>query len=173
MYLTVPGLSCAMWDFLVLANKQLQHAGSSPRTGLEPGPPALGVGSLGCCITREDPQWTFLSHFLMYGMRSSPSQTSAVHEPWTSRCSRCFRKDRGTNCQHLLDHRKSKRISEKHLFLLFLTMSKPLTVWITVNCGQFWRRWAYQTTWPASWETCMQVRKRQLELDMEGQTGSK
>ena len=31
----------------------------------------------------------------------------------------------------------------------------------------------YQTTWPASWETCMQVRKQQLELDMEQQTGSK
>ena len=32
---------------------------------------------------------------------------------------------------------------------------------------------AYQTTWPASWEICMQVRKEQLELDMEQQTGSK
>ena len=31
----------------------------------------------------------------------------------------------------------------------------------------------YQTTWPASWETCMQVWKQQLELDMEKQTGSK
>ena len=54
-----------------------------------------------------------------------------------------------------------------------LTMPKPLTVWITINCGKFWRRWAYQTTWSASWETCMQVRKQQLELDMEQQTGSK
>ena len=34
-------------------------------------------------------------------------------------------------------------------------------------------RWEYQTTWPASWETYMQVRKQQLELDMEQQTGSK
>jgi len=47
------------------------------------------------------------------------------------------------------------------------TMPKPLTVWITINCGKFWKRWEYQTTWPASWETCMQVRKQQLELDME------
>ena len=54
-----------------------------------------------------------------------------------------------------------------------LTMPKPLTVWITINCGKFWRRWEYQTTWPASWETYMQVRKQQLELDMEQQTGSK
>ena len=41
------------------------------------------------------------------------------------------------------------------------------------NCGKFWKRWKYQTTWPASWETNMQVRKQQLELDMEQQTGSK
>ena len=54
-----------------------------------------------------------------------------------------------------------------------LTMPKPLTVWITINCGKFWKRWEYQTTWPASWETYMQVRKQQLELDMEQQTGSR
>ena len=54
-----------------------------------------------------------------------------------------------------------------------LTMPKPLTVWITRNCGKFWKRWEYQTTWPASWETYMQVRRQQLELDMEQQTGSK
>ena len=41
------------------------------------------------------------------------------------------------------------------------------------NCGTFWERWEYQTTWPASWETYMQVRKQQLELDMEQQTSSK
>ena len=52
-------------------------------------------------------------------------------------------------------------------------MPKPLTVWITINCGKFFKRWEYQTTWPASWETYMQVRKQQLELDMEQQTGSK
>ena len=42
-----------------------------------------------------------------------------------------------------------------------------------INCGKFWKRWEYQTTWPVSWETCMQGRKQQLELDMEQQTGSK
>ena len=41
------------------------------------------------------------------------------------------------------------------------------------NCGKIWKRWEYQATWPASWETYMQVRKQQLELDMEQQTGSK
>ena len=52
-------------------------------------------------------------------------------------------------------------------------MPKPLTVWITINCGKFWKRRAYQTTQPASWETYMQVKKQQLELDMDQQTGSK
>ena len=52
-------------------------------------------------------------------------------------------------------------------------MPKPLTVWITINCGKFWKRWEYQTTRPASCEICIQVKKQQLELDMEKQTGSK
>ena len=54
-----------------------------------------------------------------------------------------------------------------------LTMPKPLTVWITVLCWKFWKRWEYQTTGPASWETYMQVKKQELELVMEQQTGSK
>ena len=85
-----------------------------------------------------------------------------------------FRKGRGnrSNCQHPLDHQKSKRVPETSTFAL-LTMPKPLTVWITTNCGKFFKRLEYQTTWPAFWETCMQVRKQQLELDMEQQTGSK
>ena len=41
------------------------------------------------------------------------------------------------------------------------------------NCGKFFKRWEYQTTWPASWEICVQIKKQQLELDMEQQTGSK
>ena len=52
-------------------------------------------------------------------------------------------------------------------------MPKPLTVWITRNCGTFLKSWEYQTTWPASWETYMQVKKQQLEPDMEQQMGSK
>ena len=54
-----------------------------------------------------------------------------------------------------------------------LTTPKPLTVWITANCGTFFKRWEYQTTGPASWEICMQVKKQQFELDMEQWTGSK
>ena len=54
-----------------------------------------------------------------------------------------------------------------------LTNLKPLTVWITTNCEKFLERWEYQTTLPASWEICMQVKKQQLEPDMEQWTGSK
>ena len=55
---------------------------------------------------------------------------------------------------------------------LFTTPKKPLTVWMTTNCGKFLKRRDYQATWPASWEICMQVKKQQLGLDMEQQTGS-
>ena len=50
-------------------------------------------------------------------------------------------------------------------------MPKPWTVWITTL--KFWNRWEYQPTWSASWEIGMQVKKQQLEVDMEQQTGSK
>ena len=68
---------------------------------------------------------------------------------------------------------KKQESSRKPSISALLTMPKSLTVWITTNCGKFRKRWEYQTTWPASWETSMQVRKHQLELDMEQQTGSK
>ena len=68
---------------------------------------------------------------------------------------------------------KKQESSRKTSISALLTMPKPLTVWITRNCGKFWKRWEYQTTWPASWETCMQVRKQQLELYMWQWTGSK
>ena len=67
---------------------------------------------------------------------------------------------------------KKQESSRKTSISALLTMPKPLTVWIPINCGEFWNRWEYQTTWPASWETCVQVRKQQLELDMEQQTSS-
>ena len=67
---------------------------------------------------------------------------------------------------------KAREFQKKTSISAFLTMPKPLTVWITTNCGKFWKRWEYQATWPASWEIYIQVRKQQLELDMEQQTGS-
>ena len=54
-----------------------------------------------------------------------------------------------------------------------LTPPKSLTVWITTNCGKFFKRREYQTTWPASWEICVLVKKQQFEPEMEQRTGSK
>ena len=70
-----------------------------------------------------------------------------------------------------LDHQKNKRVPQKHLLCL-IDYAKDFA-WITTNCGKFLKRWEYQTTWPAPWEISMQVRKQQLELDMEHQTGSR
>ena len=68
---------------------------------------------------------------------------------------------------------KEQESSRKTSTSALLIMPKPLTVCITTNSGTFFKRYEYQTTLPASWKTCMQVKKQQLELDMEQQTGSK
>ena len=68
---------------------------------------------------------------------------------------------------------KKQESSRKTSTSALLTMPKPLTVWIIINCEKFLKRWEYQTTLPVSWEICMQVKKQQLELDMEQWTGSK
>ena len=86
-----------------------------------------------------------------------------------------FRKGRGTrdqiaNIRWIIE---KAREFQKNIYFCFTDYALlTLTVWITINCGKFFKRWEYQTTWLASWETYMQVRKEQLELDME-QTGSK
>ena len=84
-----------------------------------------------------------------------------------------FRKGRGTRDQIaniclIIEKESSRKTSTSAL----LAVPKPLTMWITANCGKFLKRWAYQTTLPASWEICMEVKKQQLEMDMEQQTGS-
>ena len=86
-----------------------------------------------------------------------------------------FRKGRG-NRDQIANIRwiiEKAREFQKTSISAILTMPKPLTVWITTNCGKFWKRWEYQTTLPASWEIWMQVKKQQLELDVEQQTGCK
>ena len=93
-----------------------------------------------------------------------------------------FRKGRGTRDQigsirwsnwSSLGSSKEQESSRKTFISALLTMPKPFTVWITTNCGKFFKRWENQNTWPASWEICMQVKKQQLELGMEQQNGSK
>ena len=86
-----------------------------------------------------------------------------------------FRKGRGTrdgitNCLWIIE---KAREFQKTSTALSLTALKPLTLWITTNCGKFLKRWEYQTTLPVSWGTCMQVKKQQLELNMQQWTGSR
>ena len=98
-----------------------------------------------------------------------------MHELRTSRCSSWILKrlrNQRSNCQHLLDHRKSKRIPEKHLLLLYW-LCQNLWLCGSQQTGKFFKRWKYQTTWSASWEICMQVRKQQLKPDIKKWTGSK
>ena len=85
-----------------------------------------------------------------------------------------FRKGRGNRDQiaNICWIMEKAREFQKNIYFCFIDYAKVF-VWITINCGKFWNRWEYQTTWPASWEICMQARKQQLELDMEQQTGSK
>ena len=85
-----------------------------------------------------------------------------------------IREGRGTRDQiaNIYWFIKKAREFQKNIYFCFIDYAKAF-VWITINCGKFWKRWEYQTTWPACWEICMHVRKQQLELDMEQQTGSK
>ena len=85
-----------------------------------------------------------------------------------------FRKGRGTGDQiaNILWIIKKAREFQKNIYFCFIDYTKAF-VWITTNSGKFLKRWEYQTTWPAFWEVCMQVKNQQLELDMEQQTGSK
>ena len=62
---------------------------------------------------------------------------------------------------------KKAREFQKIIYFCFIDYTKAFDCVDTTNCGKFWKRWEYQTTWPASWEICMQVKKQQLELDME------
>ena len=66
-----------------------------------------------------------------------------------------------------------KKKKNKTFTSVSFTTLKPLTLWITTSCGKFLKRWEYQTTLPASWKTCMQVKKQQSEPDMKQWTGSK
>ena len=85
-----------------------------------------------------------------------------------------FRKGRGTRDQ-IADIRwimEKAREFQKNICFCFIDYAKAFDC---VDHSKLWKikRWESQTTWPASWEICMQVRKQQLELDMEEQAGSK
>ena len=61
----------------------------------------------------------------------------------------------------------------KNIYFCFINYAKAFDCGVHNKLGNFLKRWKYQTAWPASWEICMQVKKQQLEPEMEQQTGSK
>ena len=83
-----------------------------------------------------------------------------------------FRKGRGTRDQIANICWIMEKTREFQKNICFIDYAKAFDC-RSQQTGKFWKRWEYQTTWPASWEICIQVRKQQLELDMEQQTGSK
>ena len=78
----------------------------------------------------------------------------------------------GTRGDKVGELEKARELKKK-IYLCFIDYTRPFTVWITTNCGKFLKRWEYQTTLSASRETCMQVKKQQLEPGMEQWIGSK
>ena len=86
-----------------------------------------------------------------------------------------FRKGRRTRDEIANFHWIIKKAKEfqKNIQFCFIDYSKAFDCVVTMNCGKFFKRWEYQTTLPACWEICMQIKKQQLETDMEQQTGSK
>jgi len=83
-----------------------------------------------------------------------------------------FRKGRGTRDQIANICWIIEKAREFQKNICFIDYAKAF-VWITTNRGTFFKRWEYQTILSASWETCMQVKKQQLELNMEQHTVSK
>ena len=123
---------------------------------------------------------TPISHASSYVLNPS-SYASAVCELRTSICTSWVQKrqrNQRSNCQHSLDHRGKQGNYRKISTSASLTALKPLTVWIRTHrikkeLRKFLKRWEYQTTLPVSQETCMWVKKQQLDADMEQLTGSK
>ena len=86
-----------------------------------------------------------------------------------------FRKGRGTRDQigNIRWIMEKAREFQKNIYFCFIDYAKAFDCLDHNKHWKILKRWEYQTTWPASWEIYMQVKKQQLELDMEQQTGSK
>ena len=86
-----------------------------------------------------------------------------------------FRKGRGTRDQIASTHWiiDKAREFQKNIYFCFIDYAKAFHCLDHSKLWKILKEMEYQTTWPASWEICMQVKKQQVELDMEQQTGSK
>ena len=107
--------------------------------------------------------------------QNSPSQASQYMKHELSDVQAGFRKGRGTRDQIVNNCWIIKNATEfqENIYFCFIDYAKPLTAQIMTNCGKFLKRCEYQTTLPALQEICMQIKRQELELDMEQQTGFK
>ena len=68
---------------------------------------------------------------------------------------------------------EKSREFQKNIYFCLIHYANAFDCVDHTNCEKFWKRWKYQTILPASWKTCIQIKKQKLELDIEQQTGSK
>ena len=99
--------------------------------------------------------------------QNSPTCTSTVLEPWISRSSSWIYKrqrNKRSNCQHPLGHLKGKRVPKKEIYFCFIDYAKAFDYVDHNKLLKILQEMGHQITLPPSWETCMQVKKQQLEL---------
>ena len=144
--------------------------GDLPNPGFEPGSPELQADSLPLKPSEKHSLSLFLSW-------NRSSRTFNIW-PWPLLSFDNFTKITVVLDQFIISHFQSRfrynmktfiakaRELQKNICFCFIDYAKAF-VWITTNCGKFFKRREYQTTSPASWEICMQIKKQQLELDMD------
>ena len=115
---------------------------------------------------------TQLHSFHMLARSCSKFSKLGPNSMWTKNFQMYKAQEPETKLPTSTGSQKKLENSRKTSTSVSLTMLKPVTVWITTNGGKFLKRWEYQTTWPASWEICIQVKMQLLEQS-EQQTGSK
>ena len=129
-------------------------------------------------MPKNDQTTTQLHSFHMLAKAGSKSSKLGFNSTWTKNF-QMFKRDleKAEEPEIKLPtstgSQKKQENSRKKQLLLLHWLSESLWLWITTNCGIFLKRWEYPTTLPASCETCMQLKKQQLELDMDQQTDSK
>ena len=62
---------------------------------------------------------------------------------------------------------------QKNIYFCFIDYAKALDYVDHIKLWKILKDMGTPDPWPASWETCIQIRKQQLELNMEQKTGSK
>ena len=143
-----------------------------------------GLGSVGDILCRRNPlSMLFFIIVILLSPSSVNDSVLTIRHQWGREFSLIRRQTAESFCSNIDgprdDHTKWSEseterkipydITCKGTTSALLTMPKPLTG----KAGKILKSWGYQITWPSSWEICMQVKKQQLELDMEQQTGSK